>query len=350
MKNTHFFALLTLTSSLFWGMQVSAQTPCDHEFKTEVRSTLSDERIDESSGLATSHRDRLLFWTHNDSGDTGRVFGVDSTGETRAIGVLQVDGKDFEPEDIEDIAMGPCTQNPMGCVFLADVGDNDEERPAVFVYQFAEPKIGETKITKFITTEIRYPDGAHNVEALIIDPNSMVDNQGPMGYLVEKTKGDARVWRVRLSEGKQKAKQVATIEGKQSGILGGLITGGDTSIYGDFIVLRTYESIVLLCKDGKSGRSSGKEFVSLFTSSKSRTIIPPDSVQAEAVAVGIDGAIWYTSENTPAPLISMRQMPATAKTKTSCGCFSIDKKTPFPLLVVFVLSIFIVFRRQKKDL
>ncbi len=348
MNLNYILGFLTAYLSLGVPGQVFAETLCDFDFKSDLRVTLTDERIDESSGLVASRRDRGMFWTHNDSGDVGRVFGIDSTGETRAIGVLEVDGKDFQPNDAEDIAFGPCTESPDGCLFLADVGDNDKERPAVFVYQFVEPKIGETKIDKFVTTEIKYPDGAYNVEALLIDPNSMLDGQGPMGYLVEKTEGDARVWRVRLSGGKQKAKQVATLKRPKSGILGGLITGGEASPDGSFIVLRTYESILMLCSE-KSGRSSTKKFVNMFTNSKIKSIIPPDSVQAEAIAVGLNGAIWFTSENTPTPLVSMKAIPPIAKTRAkSCGCVSISNRPPTSLLGLIPLLMFTLFRHKKK--
>lgn len=347
MNTKHLLSLLIAIFSIILGEKGFAQSPCELDYKTDVRVTLTDERIDESSGLVASRRDRGLFWTHNDSGDVGRVFGVDSSGETRSIGVLQADGKAFEPYDAEDIAFGPCAQSTDGCLFLADVGDNDKERPAVFVYHFPEPKIGESKIENFTTTEIRYPDGAHNVEALLIDPNSFVDKQGPMGYLVEKTEGPARVWRVRLSGGKEKAKQVATIEARRSGILGGLITGGDAAPDGSFLVLRTYESIVVLCAE-KSGRSSSKKFVNMFTSSKIRSIIPPDSVQAESVAVGLGGSIWYTSENTPAPLVAMKPSSPKLVVKNSCQCSTLRNRTPISLLTLIGLCVFITFRRHKK--
>ncbi len=331
----YFFLLIPST---IWAL-----SPCDTQYRADIRSTLKDDAIDESSGLVASLREKGLFWTHNDSGDRGRIFGIDAGGETRAIATLFQNGKDFEPYDAEDIAIGPCSQKGGRCLFLADVGDNDEERPAVFVYHFAEPSIGKTKIVDFTTTEIRYPDGAHNVEALIVDPNSM-SAKGPMGYLIEKTKGDARVWRVRLDGGKNKAKQVAIIKARDSGFLGGLITGADVSPDGSVLAIRTYESITLLCSK-KSGRSSDKEFVNMFTSSKIKSIIPPDSMQAESIAFGFGGSLWYTSENTPAPLVSLRPYSA-AKKEKGCQCSSLGNEKGVPFLLLVILGL-VAFRKRK---
>ncbi len=46
--------------------------------------TISDPRITESSGLATSWAIPGIVWTVNDSGDKPRVYGLDATGETVA--------------------------------------------------------------------------------------------------------------------------------------------------------------------------------------------------------------------------------------------------------------------------
>ena len=87
-------------------------------------ATLEDRRITESSGVVASRRNPDLFWTHNDSGDERREF--------------------------------------------------------IIVYRFAEPEVTDadaasTHESPRVTApaeaiRIKYPDGAHNAEALLIHP------------------------------------------------------------------------------------------------------------------------------------------------------------------------------------
>src|SRR5438477_556362 len=53
---------------------------------------LPDERIDESSGLAASRKYPGCLWTHNDSGDSARLFLLDAQGKT--LSEVDVQGAD----------------------------------------------------------------------------------------------------------------------------------------------------------------------------------------------------------------------------------------------------------------
>src|SRR5947209_7286121 len=80
---------------------------------------LDDDRIDESSGLALSTWDPTLVWTHNDSGDTARLFALAAprNGRCATAGVAQLRGVDAF--DAEDLAPGP-----NHTLWLGDIGDN----------------------------------------------------------------------------------------------------------------------------------------------------------------------------------------------------------------------------------
>jgi hypothetical protein len=115
--------------------------------------------VDESSGLVKSMRypDKDVFWTHNDSGDTARIFAVDSTGKLLRI----VDIPHAENVDWEEITM-----DEQGRLIACDIGDNNRhnnggKRPGVVLYRFAEPdafdkneKPPEPEIFRFV-----YPKG-----------------------------------------------------------------------------------------------------------------------------------------------------------------------------------------------
>jgi hypothetical protein len=123
---------------------------------------LKDPRITESSGLATSRAHRHTVWTVNDSGDSARVFAVD----TRSGDTVGVHSFGADVWDVEALAIGPD-----GRMLVGDIGDNTESRSFVRVFWFDEPALGETQ-GSWASWELAYPDGPHDAEALLVDPRS----------------------------------------------------------------------------------------------------------------------------------------------------------------------------------
>ncbi|TGN62570.1 hypothetical protein EXE59_00320 [Nocardioides eburneiflavus] len=119
-----------------------------------------DPDIVESSGLAFTATTRGgLVHTVNDSGDSGRVFTVDtSTGST--VGVTSWGG---DPVDVE--ALAPAGR---GHVWVADIGDNRRVRDSVEVLRVPVGP-GDRAVTP-AAYELVYPDGARDAEALLADP------------------------------------------------------------------------------------------------------------------------------------------------------------------------------------
>ena len=147
---------MTTVGALSVGGGPAAASAGDGNFR------LTDPRITESSGLAASRAHRHTVWTVNDSGDSARVFAVDTrTGDT--VGVHTFDAP---VQDVEALAIGPD-----GRMFVGDIGDNDESRPLVRVFWFDEPPLGQTR-GRWASWEFAYPDGPHDAEALLVDPRS----------------------------------------------------------------------------------------------------------------------------------------------------------------------------------
>ena len=81
--------------------------------------TITDDNIRESSGLAMSHFESGLLWTHNDSGGGQLIYAVAKSGSTAATVTLAGAGS----RDWEDIASGPDHT-----LWVGDIGDNAEAR------------------------------------------------------------------------------------------------------------------------------------------------------------------------------------------------------------------------------
>lgn len=122
---------------------------------------IQDERVRESSGLARSTYDRHILFTHNDSGDGPRVFAVDKQGNT--VGVLSLEGA--KSRDWEDISTGPGHS-----LWVGDIGDNRRKRSNITVYRFDEPQELSDKSVPSVKYDFAYEDGAHNAEALMVNP------------------------------------------------------------------------------------------------------------------------------------------------------------------------------------
>jgi hypothetical protein len=131
--------------------------------ESEKVSEISDSRIEESSGLVVSAEHDDLAYTVNDAGNDPIVYAVKiSTGEV--VGTTRVGGGDVE--DSESIAI-----DGKGRMWLADLGDNDEERDDTALYAFAEPGPGNHSVNakRF---PVSYDGGAVDIEAFLVHPKT----------------------------------------------------------------------------------------------------------------------------------------------------------------------------------
>src|SRR5690242_3521759 len=131
----------SLLVALLAARPAAAQSPWKVEHPVEARITayFADGRIGESSGVAASRRVPGLVWTQNDSGNPPFVFATDTTGASRGTFGL----RGAQNLDWEEIALGPC--GSVTCLYLADTGDNREQRPFATIYRVPEPSLPATQ-------------------------------------------------------------------------------------------------------------------------------------------------------------------------------------------------------------
>ena len=209
-------------------------------------------RVIESSGVAVSRARPGILWTHNDSGDGPYLYATDLRGSD--LGFLLVPGA--AAIDWEDMTLGPCPTRAGSCVYLGDTGDNAEARPFVTVYAVPEPEPpsgpGDTLRTTAAPAvlQLRYPDGAHDVEAIYVSP------QGGALYFVSKGRsGRIGLYRVARSgwkvppEGVVTAEHVQVIDILPDPGAGRWVTGAGISPDGRLVAIRTYGEIYLYQAD-----------------------------------------------------------------------------------------------------
>jgi hypothetical protein len=167
--------LKTLALLLAFGV-ASAQQPAYAPPRTIA--TLKDPSITESSGLVASRTTPGAYWTHNDSGDSPFIYSFDARGNS--LGVFRVTGA--KARDWEDISIGPGPQRGKSYLYIGDIGDNSEARSEIIVYRVLEPTLTtpttpSTRKRPPVTQpaeaiELRYPDGKHDAETLLVHPIS----------------------------------------------------------------------------------------------------------------------------------------------------------------------------------
>ncbi len=240
--------------------------------------TISNAALNEISGLASSKSSPGVIWTHNDSGDSARLFAIDTKGAF--LGELTVTGA--TAVDWEDIAVGPCAAG--SCIYVGDFGDNAMARDNDALYRIVEPQLDAKPFTKqSVAAEkipFAYPDGKWNAEALLVHPTT--------GEIVIVTKGGSPgIYRFpsSLVAG---TKVTLTKVGVPAG-LDGVVTGGDVSPCGDRALLRTYASLFeYRIADLVGGLAAG-----LATAP---TKVPVGSEgQGEAVTYRLDGRGYFTA-------------------------------------------------------
>lgn len=249
--------------------------------------------LDEVSGLVASREQPGVLWVHNDSGDEPRVYAIEGDGTLVATKAV-TGAAAFDWEDMA-IASGPAAGDD--ALYLGDIGDNSEVRRDVAVYRVAEPDVagapggGETAAPDAGTESVsgpaerfvlRYPDGAHDAETLLVDPVS-----GDLFVVTKDPQGRSGVYRA-----------AAPLDGGRTGEMdlvatldlgaGGLATAGDVTASGDAIAVRTYFSVFVW------GRREGETVAEAFGRPPCRAPRPAE-LGGEAIGFDPDGRGYTTT-------------------------------------------------------
>lgn len=246
--------------------------------------SLGDDELVEASGLVASPSRPGTLWSHNDSGGGALLYALDPTGA--AVGRVEVDGA--TATDWEDLAAGPWQGGPG--LFVGDIGDNAQARVEVIAWALAEPVKGQEQ-AQATALHLRYPDGAHDAEALLVDPL-----RGDLLIVTKSLSASAGVYLARAPlQPETDLVHVVDLDlSADQGVVFGVVTGGATSPDGSCLYLRTYGDVLAWSRD--PSRPVEEAFAGPMTVLPSRA-----EDQGEAIAADEDG-YWTVSEGQGAPL------------------------------------------------
>jgi hypothetical protein len=252
--------------------------------------------LGEVSGLAVSRKNPDVIWLHND-GDEKQVFAVTTAGQLVARARVNV-----QLTDVEDIAIGPGPEADIDYLYIGDIGDNESSRPNVRVVRIAEPALKTVRDEKLDASEVaefrlRYPDGPHDAEALLVDPTT-----GDV-FIVVKEEDRSRLYRAAADALRTDA--VAMLE-----LVGYLnvddVSAGDISAAGDLIILRDED------RGWIWNRPSGASIASSFQRAPRPVLVRAAGQAQNGEAVGFtpDGKGYYTVSEGDQEAIVIFPVPA----------------------------------------
>lgn len=197
------------------------------EARPAVLSSLTDPRIDESSGLVMSREDDELAFTINDSGSDPVVYAVDiSSGDT--VGTATFTGA---PSDTEALSI-----DRDGTLWVADTGDNDRKRTDVALYSLPELGRSDEGTVEATRYPLTYPDGPRDVEALAVNP---VTGEK---FLLTKGLLGGEVYAVPDDLVADEPNEVTVLDPSVPGV----ITDAAFTVDGRYVIARDYSSAYLL--------------------------------------------------------------------------------------------------------
>ena len=245
---------------------------------------LENDSIREASGIAASRKNADVLWVHNDSGDSNRIFALNTGG--KHLGVYKIVGA--KSRDWEDIAVGPGPVDGEHYIYIGNIGDNNKRYDLKYIYRIIEPEVFSDQAPKDTTLDVadritfRFPDGRRDAETLMVDPLTKDI------YIVSKRENNVRVYRApypQLTDETITLEHVATLDITSA-------TGGDISPSGLEILIRTYYQIFYWrCKpDQKLWEAFDNDYI---------TVPCVAEPQGEAVSWKSDGLGYYTTSEEP---------------------------------------------------
>ncbi|HET6214598.1 MAG TPA: hypothetical protein VFE14_17165 [Micromonosporaceae bacterium] len=282
---------------------------------------VEDERLVELSGLVATANGYVVMNDGTDFAARNKVFYLDkSCVVTKAVSYPTPGSR-----DPEDMALGKD-----GSIWVADIGDNASppNRPTIALWKF--PASGTAKAVLY---RFKYPDGAHDAEALLLagDETPIFVTKAaktsgiyvPAAALTPSTNGQS----VALKKVGEFTPQ-RTGTSNPLGFIGTTqVTGGANSPDRTKVALRTYS-------DAYEWQVPDGDVVKAITTGKPLVTPLPDEPQGEAITYSHDGTAFLTTyETADLPgddLPEIRQYaPATAAKPTTApaGLTPVKKNT-----------------------
>ncbi len=257
------------------------------EFSTEPQVyPVTPGIIDEVSGIADSRSTGNALWVHEDSGNPAELTLISYAGDfIKSLPVLNAVNRDWE-----DMALVNDISSGKNILYIADIGDNNQEHLTYNIYRFEEPPAGATEVANTEKITFRYQDGSHDAEAILVDEKSKDI------YIITKRDAKSGIYKIAFPQ--------STIGINVASLVGSLDYNGVTSAAfspgGSEIIIKTYSHLYHYKKNGN-------ESLTEILNNKPYSIPYIMEPQGEALCFKKDNKGFFTlSEKGLVPFVDLR--------------------------------------------
>jgi hypothetical protein len=243
-----------------------------------VEFTIASPEVTASAGLARDTRSDL-YWTVNDSGGRGTLYGLAPDGSLRGTLAFRAD-----LVDVQAVAMSGSR------LYVADIGDGPRKRDFVTVYEFRFPR-AEGQTVSYRAYDFRYPDGAHDAATLLVDAG------GRLYVVTKEAKGGIYASREPLSRRLRN-----TLE--RVGDAPPYVTDGVFLPKRGLIALRSYVSVEML--DAKTYQPTARAAL-------------PTAAQGESLTVSLSGTSLLAGSKGAGSTVYRVKIPTTLEPAPTGG-------------------------------
>lgn len=267
-----------------------------------VIGRMADARLREASGLVRSPNNHNVFWSHGDSGNDERLFAFDSSGAS--LGSPRIEGA--KNRDWEALAAGPCANG--SCLYVGDVGDNLARHKTASIYRFPEPSPGDTSTGLVERLQFAYVDGARDVEAMWVTPDTSVwlltkrpDKRGIRWRAAQLYRLPPSAWRVKGTATADLVDSIPIVpqKGQETGWITDAALSEPDSAGTRRLAIRTYGDVYLFDVDAVTWRPTS------LVGKCSLTVLR-ENRRGEGVTWMADGRLLFNHEGASEPLFAGR--------------------------------------------
>ena len=208
------------------------------------------EPITESSGIVRSRLWPDWIWTHNDSGDSARIFAVHKSGNVVKPAWYKGDYQGLAIADAVNIDWEDITTDESGNLYIAACGNNGNARRDLAIYMLPEPNAAEAIQTRtFHRYDFIYPDQLDfPPQEKNFDCEAIFFTKGKL-YLLTKHRADTFTKLYRFDELDPIGVNVPSLIGEFD--VKGMVTAADVSEDGQRLAVLTYTDLWIFQADRK---------------------------------------------------------------------------------------------------
>ena len=207
-----------------WGVALGVSVPA---LGVEVVGRVTHPALSEISGLVKSARGDF-YWTHNDSGDSPRLFAINAEGRPLWPPWRRITVEAWKGHAIANAAHFDWEAITLhaGVLYIADVGNNGNARRDLGVYVVHEPDplaVAQMRALRFLP--VRYPDQkAHPGAVWHFDCESVFVDAGKLHFItkhrqsgrIDRAERGAKLYR--LDTDYTQRENTLTLVGRHDGI------------------------------------------------------------------------------------------------------------------------------------